>query len=430
MPTIDLAEWQRATPESHVELRNLKLDLGPADRAIQAGLRKERMLAVQELRDGVEVNTTSFVGSISTGPLTIRIVPKLAGRPYSALLWYAVGLPVHLLPQHDVALTESPFQDLIVLRLVTEISQLLARGIFRTYLTREQALASPRGRVLFSQHARRPVTTARLECRFDERHENVLPNRVLLAGLDLAAQRAVAPEIRVRALRLRAMLADRVEIVDLTEDTFRALRRVSSRLTGAYEPAFGLIRLLISGSGFGLEGGAKPAKLPGFLLDMNRLYQDVLERFLSEWLEGATVVPQYRMRGLFSYQSGFNPRHRPAPALKPDYVLKQQDRVVGIADAKYRDLWETSLPSDMLYQLSVYALSHADCSTAVILYATASGDACDARISISDPIRGGMRASVVLRPVCLPELAELVGQDRTAGNDRRRREFAARLVQA
>ena len=92
----------------------------------------------------------------------------------------------------------------------------------------------------------------------------------------------------------------------------------------------------------------------------------------------------------------------------------RQGRVEAIADAKYRDLWEQSLPASMLYQLSVYALSQVNCQTAVILYATITSAAREARIAISDPIRGGARAWVVLRPVCLPVLADLVRQKRTA----------------
>ena len=393
-----------------------------------ARLDQQPMVTVQELRDGVAVSTTSFVGSIQTGPLTVRIAPKLKGPPFSALLGYAVGLPVSLLPAHEVALTAPAFQDLIVSSLTSEISRLLVGGVYRTYLTRQQSLPSPRGRILFSHLARGPVTTATLPCRFDERHENVLPNRVLLAGLDLAAQLAVSPEIRTRAQRLRAMLADRVEVVALTEDTFRALRSSSSRLTRSYEPAFALIRLLIAGSGLALGGGVERAKLPGFLLDMNRLLEDALERFLREWLEDAIVMPQYRLRDVFRYDPGFNPRRQRSPTPRPDFVLWRRGRVVAIADAKYRDLWEQSLPPSMLYQLSTYALSHADCGTAVILYATTTTAAQEARIAISDPIRGGTRARVVLRPVCLPVLADLVRRKRTAADDRRRHEYAAHLA--
>ena len=178
----------------------------------------------------------------------------------------------------------------------------------------------------------------------------------------------------------------------------------------------------------GTETGPERMELPGFLFDMNRFFQDALERFLREWLEGATVLPQYRLRDVFKYDPRFNPRRRQSPTPKPDYVLSKQGRVVTIADAKYRDLWEQSLPPAMLYQLSVYALSQGDCRTATILYATTTSDAREARIAIRDPIHGGTRAYVVLRPVCLPELAQLVGQPRTTTHDRRRREYAAYLM--
>lgn len=428
MPTVDLLEWQRATPESHAELRNLDLSLGPRERDLLDRLAQQAKVTVGELRDGVAVSTTSYVGSVRAGPLAIRIAPKLKGSPFSALLGYAVGLPVSLLPEHDVALDARAFQDLIVSSLTSEISRLLAGGIYRTYITRQHPLPSPRGRILFSQLARGPATTATLPCRFDERHENVLPNRVLLAGLDLAARLAANPDVRARAQRLSAMLAERVESVALTQDTFRALRNGSSRLTSAYEPAIGLIRLLVAGFGVGLGVGTERTQLPGFMFDMNRLFQDVLERFLREWLEDAIMLPQYRLQDVFRYDPGFNPRRRRSPMPRPDFVLQRRGRVVAIADAKYRDLWEQSLPPSILYQLSVYALSHADCRTAVILYATTAFSAREARIAISDPIRGGTRAGVVLRPVCLPFLADLVRRKRTPADDRCRQEYAAHLA--
>ena len=152
MPTVELLEWQRATPQSHPALRNLDLDLVSRERAVLARLDEQptrRLVSVQELRDGVGISTTSYVGSVRTGALTVRITPKLTGRPFSTLLGYAVGLPVSLLPEHDVGLTTSVVQDLIVSRLASEVSRLLARGIYRTYLTRQDSLPSPRGRILF-----------------------------------------------------------------------------------------------------------------------------------------------------------------------------------------------------------------------------------------------------------------------------------------
>lgn len=43
-----------------------------------------------------------------------------------------------------------------------------------------------------------PLTSADLPCRYHERNDNVLPNRVLLAGLHLARRIAIDPNVRLR----------------------------------------------------------------------------------------------------------------------------------------------------------------------------------------------------------------------------------------
>lgn len=56
--------------------------------------------------------------------------------------------------------------------------------------------------------------------------------------------------------------------------------------------------------------------------------------------------------------------------------------------AKYRDLWENSLPRDMLYQLAMYPMSQKGRRIGTILYPAADNAVGEARIEIRDPIRG------------------------------------------
>jgi hypothetical protein len=233
MTTVALAEWQEVTPETIPSLAGVYLSPNAQERALLARLDTQGMITVRELRTGLAISTTSFVGSIKIGPLTVQIQPKIEGHAFSALLGYALGLPyLELLPEHPIGLTAPAFQDVLVDRLTAEATRLMFRGLYRHYTSRESSLSSPRGRILFSQLARDgPRTTAVLPCRHVERDENVLANRVLLAGLRLAARVALDPAIRARAMRAAAPLADAVEAVALSPSTFRALRRTASRLT-------------------------------------------------------------------------------------------------------------------------------------------------------------------------------------------------------
>jgi 5-methylcytosine-specific restriction enzyme subunit McrC len=88
----------------------------------------------------------------------------------------------------------------------------------------------------------------------------------------------------------------------------------------------------------------------------------------------------------------------------------QGGQVVMLLDAKYRDLWEHSLPSSWLYQMTVYAASGVGTGTAKVLYPSMSGSAKLQVIEVRNPVTGGRCAQVVLQPVHLLRLATLLDQ--------------------
>jgi 5-methylcytosine-specific restriction enzyme subunit McrC len=189
-----------------------------------------------------------------------------------------------------------------------------------------------------------------------------------------------------------------------------------------------LIRLLVEGCGIGTIAETEAAELPGFLFDMNRLYQDAIGRFLLEWLADAKVSMQFGLSDVFRYEATFNPRQKRTPTPRPDFVVWRQGRLAAIADAKYRDLWEHELPRDMLYQLTIYALSQRSCTRATILYPTNSTAAREARIAVNDPLTSEVRGEVCLRPIVISEFSDLVAARRTATANRRRQTYAEFLA--
>jgi len=271
------------------------------------------------------------------------------------------------------------------------------------------------------------TVTATLPCLHHPRVEDTLLNRVLMAGLRLAATMASVIELRRESRRLASLMDDQVKPLQLTRLTLDRAARQMNRMTGAYSSALSIIRLLVEAQGVVLEGQATSATLPGFLFDMNAFFQALISRFLRDNLMGHAVRDEHGLKGMIRYNPAFNPQRRRSPTPRPDYVVTQQGAIRSILDAKYRDLWETQLPREMLYQLVVYAISHRTQPQSSILYPTTNTLAREARIDVTDPIFGKNLGQVCLRPVKLDRIEELVATD-TAVSRREREQYARRLA--
>lgn len=425
--SIDLTEWETLTPEANPELvgRSLEHDARPlAERLAQTG-----MLEVSELRTGLLIRAFSHVGTVRLGNAQITVHPKLDQRRLLDLLRYAYGFrKLTLVSEAAHRLEGSGFVDLLVGQLLAEVRELLARGLHRAYTPKAEWLSTPRGRLDVHRLVMRGGTIeSALPCTHHPRVEDSTLNRVLLAGIALAG--AIASDIHLRreARRLTSLLADTVSSIRLGAEVLQSCLDTLNRLTSSYEPALAIIRLLSEARGVCFSGETDEMRLPGFLFDMNRLFQALVSRFLHDGLPAHTIRDEHRLRGMIEYAAGFNPRRRRAPNPRPDFVIFEGTRAVAVLDAKYRDLWDNPLPRDMLYQLAVYAIGHAQ-GSATILFPTLDNNASEARLDVRDPIHGRLLAQVNLRPVNLPTLQTIALSPPSPSTTRRRQALAEQLA--
>jgi 5-methylcytosine-specific restriction enzyme subunit McrC len=359
LPTFELDEWER-----NVRLPGVELTAG--DRQLALWLSEgESRLQIDDLRDGVRVRASSWVGVVRFEGFELRVVPKLVGGNLGILqmLDYASGLnALARLPSvRQLAIErQGRLVDLLGLLLAEASQRLIRDGLLQDYVVHEETLPMVRGRLLpFEQLERHFGRIDRLECRYDELETDILENRILAIGLGLARRVCNDDDVRGRLARVHAVFDDACEIREFEpEAAARELSytRHNEHYRTAHTLAWYFIRRLAVADVFAPGGGRSFA----FLLDMNLLFEGFVTRILDDTFRGTAihVLAQRRDRSLILNEA----TGRPYAAVIPDVLLERRDahgrRRVPV-DAKYKLYDERKIDPADVYQTFFYAYAYA-----------------------------------------------------------------------
>lgn len=115
---------------------------------------------------------------------------------------------------------------------------------------------------------------------------------------------------------------------------------------------------------------------------------------------------------LFLYNSDYNPQKLKSPTPRPDFAIMDEGKVVKLVDAKYKDLWNNRISSDMLYQLAIYAISGTGNKTATILYPSVNDIPSVQKIDIKNPVSNVKIGEVILQTINLVKIASFLSDDK------------------
>ena len=298
------------------------------------------------LRAGSRVGAVRAPG----GPI-VRITPKTPVTRLFFLLGFSLD-PARAWRDGREGTVDTGAYDDVVPALAhaveRQIDEALRQGVLHGYRETEESALVVRGRLREAEQIRRHFgRTPPVEIAYDAYTADTDENRVLRAAVErLLRLPGVPGPVRRRLARHRVRLADALPLVPGQ----RVPRRQVSRLNSRYQPALRLAEAVLRGtSPEHRPAGSSPLTIDGFLLDMDKLFEDFVTVALREAL---------REHGLTARLQ--DPHHLDTAGLvriRPDLVVRGGDgrTPLAVVDAKYKVDKADGLLNADLYQALAYA---------------------------------------------------------------------------
>ena len=313
------------------------------------------------------------IGALEIGDLSVSIRPKLGIERVLFLASYAMGaFKLRDKERFDFRNKETLVEALVP-AFASAARRAFARGLLHGYRTEDEALHVVRGRIRIDEQIRRRFgASIPLEVRYDEFTDDVLMNRLVKA----ATARLSRMHIRSRQSRTDLGWIDaRLDGVALVEFSPNAVPEVSfNRLTGHYRDIVALARLILRHSTIETERGGTRAA--GFLMDMNRVFQDFVTLALREELGLSDRT--LRSNGVVHLDE------KKSIELKPDISWWDGGHCMFVGDVKYKRVRDRERgPNADLYQLLAYATAF-DLPGGLLVYAQGEAEDVAHRVRHAD----------------------------------------------
>lgn len=285
-------------------------------------------------------------------PFTVRITPKVPIVRLFFLLGYSLD-PKRSWRDGEVEVAEH--HDLLPAlahAVERQVDRALGQGLLQGYRATEESALVVRGRIREVEQIRRRFgAMLPIEVAYDEFTTDIAENRILRTAVErLLRLPGVPRDVRRRLLHQRVRLTDVTAIVRGQPIPDWRPTRLNSR----YHQALRLSRVVLNGAS--AEHGPGALRIDGFLLDMNKLFEDFVTTALRETFQDQS---RDQGRGSGGHTARLqDPHHLDEAAairMKPDFVLYGPDGIpCAVVDAKYKAERPGGYPDADLYQMLAY----------------------------------------------------------------------------
>lgn len=363
MKEINLREYKECGPF---------LLTGAQHDAIRRAVPSINITRVEESENEYTLTPGSTIGALEIGDLSLHIRPKLTIERVLWLACYALGAFNLRDEQFSFKSKQPELITVLAEALGDAAGKAFARGLLQGYRVEEEALHTVRGRIMVAEQIRRRFDMPLpVEVRYDEYTEDILPNRMIKAAARLLGRMRLSEEARHGLRHINATLENVTPVRYPPHDVPKV---EFDRLNGHYEEVVTLARLVLAHQSFEpLRGGEVRAR--GFLVDMNKVFQQFVTRALREELGVSEHALRSDNRSVGELDKGRKVK------LKPDLSLWEDGKCTFVGDAKYKrtdrddpdHVADPKIPNADLYQALAYAIA-LNLPGALLIYAQGEAD--------------------------------------------------------
>ena len=329
----------------------------------ELGLTFEKARKVKEFLDSTKfskaldfklsgIKTGSYVGVIKYADFQLNIIPKIIGDTNSVclenlafMLSYTRQLTIHTTGAAQITNCQNPFLEVLIAHYADVLLKALSRQVPHSYETREENLATIKGKILFAQNIRHNFgNLARTYCQFDEFTPDNLLNQTLKFVSHALQKLTSVSQTRQKLLKINAVYDE----VTLRPITYAETQKIIlNRNQTMFKEPLALAQMFLQNSTISLHNHTFTNL--AILFDMNKLFEEfvymALKRTYPKWNIKAQK-PKQIIKSIGNFPNT-------AYAIRPDIVVNGNT----IIDTKYKiiDLPNKKPSEADIYQMLAYS---------------------------------------------------------------------------
>ena len=356
----------------------------------------EQRFFVDELRDGLRIKTTSYVGIIELERLRILIQPKF-DPTFTQVIDMMLFAQGHAKWSEQQTIGNAGHNNLFILlasRFLKETELLLRKGLKKDYVQEENNVRHVRGRILIRENAMKNYNyPTKIFCCFDELVNDVLENQLILCVLELLSAVPLPEQLKRQIHTFRTQF----QMLTTTFQGKKWPHIVYNRLNEHYKMTHFFGKMLFEKL-FLQDYTNHQLHTFTLLVNMNELFEQFVGEILRQYLHKGTfkVVAGKRITDAMLLEGA---RYRD---MIPDLVVHDLNRnAVTVLDTKYKGYDVKRVSTEDLFQLAFYAqyFQTEETYAATIIYPVFKGTASESKRIIETNKRAKNSGRIYLQSI-------------------------------